>query len=48
MDINNIPLEVLRLALDATSPRNDGYTAQAAKDKLLKIRNYINEVLENK
>jgi len=43
--MKNIPMEIINLAVEATSNHNDGWTRKAAKDKLAAIRDYINSIL---
>jgi len=40
-----VPNDIVMLMLEAESPYNDGWTQEAAKDKLLAVRDYINEHL---
>ena len=43
--METIPLEIINLAGEATSDHNDGWTKQGARGQLIKIRDYINNVL---
>ena len=46
MGINNIPREIINLAIEVISPQNDGWTKKGARDRLIEIRDYINKVLD--
>lgn len=45
IEMKNIPLEIVNLAVEAISDQNDGWTKQGARDRLIEIRDYINNVL---
>lgn len=40
-----IPSEIINLAIEATSNRGDGWTKKGASEKLIEVRDYINNVL---
>jgi hypothetical protein len=42
-----IPIELINLAAEATSPYNDGYSAAGYREQLEQIRDYIDKVLRN-
>ena len=46
--MKDIPIEIIYLAVEATSNHNDGWTKKAARGKLLTTRDYINRVLKDK
>jgi len=40
-----VPLEIINMVAEFTSPYNDGYTREGYKKKLVEIKDYINRVL---
>jgi len=43
--VNNIPPEITNLVAKAISSQNDKWTKQRAKDRLITVRDYINNAL---
>ncbi len=46
METDQIPLEIHSLAAEATSPHTDGFSRDEARKRLLKIKEYIERILE--
>jgi len=43
--MERIPMNIIQLAVEATSNHNDGWTKQGARDQLRAIKEYIKRIL---